>query len=142
MSRSLNHARHNKDACDHIHACGKFPDWTITTSFYCALHYAYSILFPFKDGNTTYNDIDAYFNDHQQHKNKHQATYYLVVTKYFNMATNFKIIKDAAHTARYHDFEHPPEVVRTIRQKLDKIIEFAEAKYIELHPPTPPTPVT
>lgn len=140
MSQPLNHARHNKKACDLLHENGGFPDWVITTAFYSAMHYSYSIIFPCIEDGQTYNDIEAYADDHKHHHTKHGTTVHLVTVKFFAIAASYKLLKDAAHAARYHDFEHPKEVVAKVRKTLDKIIEFVEAKYAELNPKPTPAP--
>ena len=140
MSQSLTHARHNKDACDFLHTDGGYPDWVITTAFYSAMHYAYCIIFPCSEGGKSYNDIESYSNDNKIAPTKHGITTSLVIKKYFSISANYKLLKDAAHTARYHDFNHPPEVVGKIRRALDKISIFCEAEYMRKNPPSPTTP--
>ena len=135
MSQALNHARHNKEAFDLFHENGKFPDWVITTAFYCAMHYAYSIIFPCTESGKTYSDIESYADDHKHYHTKHATTVHLITIKYFAISSSYKLLKDAAHTARYHDFDHPPQVIAKIRKTLDKIISFAESEYAELNPP-------
>ncbi|HMK27181.1 MAG TPA: hypothetical protein VK483_14210 [Chitinophagaceae bacterium] len=136
MSQALNHARHNKQACDLFHSNGNFPDWVITTAFYCAMHYAYAIIFPFEENGVTYQNIESYADANKHLHTKHGTTVHLVTVKHFAIAAHYKLLKDAAHTARYHDFNHPKEVVAKIRKTLDKVIDYAEKKYLELNPPT------
>ena len=43
---SLNHAIHNKEACEYLSKEPKFSDWVITTAFYSALHFIDYKIFP------------------------------------------------------------------------------------------------
>ncbi len=44
-------------------------------------------------------------------------------------------LKDVAHTARYHDYDHPPAVVSKMHRHLEAIQEYAKKKYWEqIHP--------
>jgi hypothetical protein len=136
MSQSLNHARHNRKACDHLHTTGEFPDWVITTSFYCAMHYALAIIFPFDEDGISYTSIEQYYNS-KDFDNKHYATLHLITRKHFAIAEKYKQLKDVAHTARYHDYDHPPVVVSKMRRNLEAIQDYAEKKHIEQSPPQP-----
>lgn len=132
MSQALNHARHNRKACDHLHAAGEFPDWVITTAFYCAMHYALAIVFPYEEDGITYKNIEEYFNNHDS-SSKHSAALHLIRRKHFAIAEKYKQLKDVAHTARYHDYDHPSVVVSKMRKNLDAIQNYAEVKFLEIN---------
>lgn len=139
MSIFLDHARHNKEAFEYLNSSAKFPDWTVTTAFYCAMHYCHAILFPLSENGNTYNDIEEYFNG-TRHANdtKHGLTLALVRRLHPTIGDKYKILKDVAHTSRYQDYQIASPVVALVRRNL-KIIET----YCEniINPPAlPPTP--
>lgn len=135
MRTPLDHARHNKEACDHLHSVSKFPDWVVTTSFYCAMHYAHAIIFPYTELGTTYRNLEDYFNRHKKNGDtKHSVTLGLIQKLHFNISDKYKQLKDTAHTARYHDYDIHPAVVKKMRQNLSRIAEYCEDK---LTPDTP-----
>lgn len=139
MSTPLLHARHNKKACDTLNDAKEFPDWVATTAFYAAMHYVHSILFPLKEGEITYNNIEQYFNKHKRTGDtKHSVTVDLVQKKYMVIADKYKQMKDVAHTARYHDYEIAKPVVDKMRKNLAAIAEFCEVEYAKKHPEIPP----
>src|SRR5687768_17588266 len=111
MSIALNHARHNRKACEHLHTATVYPDWVVTTSFYCAMHYAHAAIFPFEELGTKYQNIEQYFNKHKKvGETKHSVTIDLIQKKHMDIADKYKQLKDTAHTARYHDYELPKPV--------------------------------
>jgi protein associated with RNAse G/E len=118
MSTPLNHARHNKKACEHLDAAKEFPDWVITTAFYCSMHYIHAATFPFAEAGIKYNNI----------------TIDLIHKRHSQIGWRYKQLKDTAHTARYHDYEHPKEVVRAMKNNLKVIEEYCENKCKEKQP--------
>lgn len=128
MNTYLERARHNRKACDHLHKTGEFSDWVVTTAFYCAMHYVYAAIFPFEETGTLYTTFEQYYNKHKTDKStKHSVTLDLAFKKFpSHIAAKYKQIKDAAHTARYQDYTHPPEVVKIIRSNLSKIEQYCE----------------
>jgi hypothetical protein len=127
MSLPLQHARHNKQACDFLNDNGSFPDWVATTAFYCAMHYAHAAIFPFIEVGTTYNNIEEYFNKHKKvGETKHSVTLDLIQKKHFSISAKYHFLKDIAHTARYHDYNIHSEVVKKARRLVNKIEEYCE----------------
>jgi hypothetical protein len=133
MSTPLNHARHNKEACEHLNAVpGKFPDWVVTTAFYCAMHYAHAVIFPYTEVGVTYRNLEEYFNKHKRTGDtKHSVTLDLIRKLHSSIADKYKQLKDTAHTARYHDYELPQPVVSKMRKNLKVIEEYCEAKCLQ-----------
>ncbi len=62
MNTPIDHARHNKQACEYLNDKAIYPDWVTTTAFYCAMHYSYSIIFPLTHEGNEFNNIEQYFN--------------------------------------------------------------------------------
>ena len=142
MSIFLNHARHNKEAFDYLHtAAPKFPDWTVTTAFYCAMHYCYAIIFPLTDANGTYNNIEQYHNSKGGVESKHKMTLILVRNLHPIIGEKYKLLKDVAHTSRYQDYNIPSPVVSQVKKCLKVIEDYCENI---ANPPvaTTPTPST
>jgi hypothetical protein len=127
MSIPLLHARHNKKACDFLNENGGFPDWVATTAFYCAMHYAHAAIFPYKELDTVYYNIEAYFNKHKKSgETKHSVTLDLIQKLHFSISAKYHSLKDIAHTARYHDYNIHSEVVKKARREIKKIEEYCE----------------
>lgn len=135
MSTPLDHARHNRKACDTLHAAKDFSDWVVTTAFYSAMHYFHAVIFPFTELGIVYKSIDEYFNKHKKvGDTKHSVTIDLVQKKHISIADKYKQLKDVAQTARYHDYEILKPVVDKMRKNLKSIEEYCEAEYIKKHP--------
>ena len=140
MRTSLDHARHNKEAFEYLHAAApKYHDWTVTTAFYCAMHYAYAILFPLTDTNGTYNNIEQYYNSQTSSDSKHKLTLSLIRNLHPAIGEKYKILKDVAHTSRYQDYDIASPVVVQVRKYLKAIEDYCEAI---CNPPALPTSPT
>lgn len=128
MSIPLNHARHNKAASEYLFAAeNDFPDWVVTTSFYCAMHYVYAAIFPFTELNVTYANLEAYFNKHKHiGDTKHSVTLGLVQKKHSCIANKYKELKDVAFTSRYQDYLLPKQIVAKVRKNLNTIEKYCE----------------
>jgi hypothetical protein len=91
------------------------------------MHYAHAAIFPFAELEITYNNIESYFNRHKKAgETKHSVTLGLIQKKHFSISSRYHYLKDAAHTARYHDYQIHPEVVKQARQRVRKIEEYCE----------------
>jgi hypothetical protein len=111
----IQHAKHNKDACEHIGKVQNFPDWMITTAFYSALHYIDSKLFPvdytLSDGKKIKcSSLDIYCSLKKKDKGdvpvKHELRKELV-RQLMNedISNRFSRLSDASSTARYRNYE-------------------------------------
>jgi hypothetical protein len=132
MSTFLEHARHNKKAFDYLNSASIYPDWTITTAFYCAMHYSYAILFPLSENGATYRNIEEYYNANKRPNggdSKHGMTLKLVRRYHPTIGEKYKTLKDVAHTSRYHDYNLPNAVVAMVRRNLQVIESYCEGFY-------------
>jgi len=75
----------------HLHSSGEFPDWTVTTAFYCAMHYVYSVIFPCVEHGDNYLNFEAYFEKFKRpNETKHGFTLILLKKKHFSVAEKYK----------------------------------------------------
>ena len=70
-----------------------------------------------------------------QNDNKHGMTLMLVKKLHPTIGEKYKLLKDVAHTSRYHDYNIAQPVVAKVRQNLKVIEEYCENKYKELTTP-------
>jgi hypothetical protein len=136
MANYLNHARHNKEASEYLHKAEAdgFPDWVITTAFYSAIHYSYSIIFPFTEGASTFTVFDDYYKLEKRSgsdKSKHDVTHDLIRKFHLGIEPQFAQLKSAAQTSRYLDYQQHPSAVKRIRKCLSVVSEYCEKKIIE-----------
>lgn len=138
MSIPLDHARHNKKACDKLNELQEFPDWTVTTAFYCAMHYVYAIVFPLTRNGKVYKTFEHYYSQECSSESKHKATHKLLFSGHFSIAEKYKNLMDAAFTSRYHDYEIHPAVVNKMRVNMNKIAEYCEEHCAKASAPSDP----
>lgn len=139
MSISLDHARHNKEAFEYIHSAAKYPDWAVTTAFYCSMHYAYAIMFPLTKDSVVYNNIEQFFNVNKKpNENKHSMTLNMVRQYHPTIGEKYKLLKDVAHTSRYHDYNVDPAVVSKVKRTLKSIEDYCEPICIAKDTPITP----
>jgi len=128
------HAAHNEAACDLLHSSGAFPDWVITTAFYSAMHLVYERLFPLETEDATYADFEGYYAQKYARKaapdkpTKHDATVDLVKTHLPAVASNYRLLKDACHNARYRNYAVKPYEAAVARNQLQNIKERLSKK--------------
>ncbi len=121
------HAAHNEAACDLLHSSGAFPDWVITTAFYSAMHLVYERLFPLEAPGVTYANFEAFYAQSYGRKapvdkpTKHDATVDLVRTHLPAVASNYRLMKDACHNARYRNYAVKPHEAAVARNQLQHI---------------------
>ena len=114
----FDHGDHNKLACDLLATNGNFPDWTITTAFYAALHYVSSKIFPFnytpKPGAATvkFHDIEQWqkFKNYGSAK-RHELTKDLVAVHCTEISEKYEWLLSTSWNARYHHYQHDPQIV-------------------------------
>lgn len=119
-------AKHNEDVCDHLNTNTKFSDWVITTAFYSALHFVSYKLFPIEIKHANQqkyliNDINDYKRRKQSSESKHTLLAQLVSEKLPDISADYDWLKDMAHTARYSNYIHAPEIAAKARGWLKKI---------------------
>ena len=128
MSIFLLHARHNKEAFTYLNDHGGFPDWTITTAFYCAMHYCHAILFPLIENGIEYGNVEHYYNDNKRvGDTKHGLTLRLIRQHHALIAEKYKLLKDVAHTSRYQDYNLPNVIVSKVKRNMKAIEDYCEA---------------
>ncbi len=133
---SLNHARHNKEACEFLnqHKENKFGDWVITTAYYSALHYFHSELFPgsyesqMNGRITNFSSFEHYYNNTNKKKSKHVLLLQLVEENVEDddVIDAFTTLKNLCWTARYKDYCCEPDVVEECYKGIDLISEYCE----------------
>jgi len=111
----IEHAKHNKSACEFLGTVDRFPDWMVTTAFYSALHYMDSKLFPLKyktkSGNSiSFSSLDTYYTFRKKEKPdlpaKHEVRKCLTANNLdSDIASRFERLSDASSTARYSDYK-------------------------------------
>lgn len=126
----LAHAMHNEDVCNHLSLKEEFADWTITTAFYSALHFVSHKIFPFKvkaiEGKMTdIETLDQYYSYSKSLKksiSKHELLLELVGEKLTEETYNYyDWLYSSANTARYHHYQHPPEISNRAITYMNKI---------------------
>lgn len=129
----LNHARHNKEVCDHLDANTEYKDWVITTAFYSAMHYVLSNIFPLDDKdingkNATFGTFDA-FCSHFRIKNgeKHKTIAHLVSVHCNKISTDYDHLKSICWTARYSVYQSNRRVSKSALKSLKAIHKFCDS---------------
>jgi hypothetical protein len=121
------HAAHNEAACDLLNTAGAFPDWVMTTAFYAAMHLVYERLFPLETQDATYANFEGYYAQKYARKaapdkpTKHDATVDLVKAHLPAVASNYRLLKDACHNARYRNYAVKPYQAAVARDQLQNI---------------------
>ncbi len=123
------HAEHNEKACDFLFKDGKYLDWVVTTAFYSALHFVQHEVFPRKIGLITYSSFENYYNGHfnnvKNKPNRHVATINLVFAEIGDDAGHlYKWLHDTCRTARYRNFNTPPDVAKLSKERLFELRTF------------------
>jgi hypothetical protein len=114
---SFEHGEHNQQACDLLHTNGKFPDWTITTAFYAALHFVTSKIFPFSHPPKSSNAINFdNIEQWQKFKNygaakRHELLKDLVANHCHPIHERYEWLLSTSWNARYHHHQHDPLIV-------------------------------
>jgi hypothetical protein len=115
------HGEHNEKACDYLNLNAEFRDWVITTSFYSALHFVSSKIFPFdvpaiEGKKTKIESIDQY---HKYYNNtmgkgrnvsKHELLLDLVETRVSQAFEFYDWLFSIASTSRYSHYQHQAEI--------------------------------
>lgn len=113
------HGSHNEETCTYLNLRPEFKDWVVTTAFYSALHFVASKIFPFKvpaiEGKTTeIFTIDQYYNYSGAKKkniSKHELLLELIEKNFTDNTVNYyDWLLSMATTARYSNYQQPPEI--------------------------------
>lgn len=130
---SLNHARHNKEACDFLRESKKFNDWVVTTAYYSALHYAHCELFPLQcespsSGRVkTYNSFDEIYHERSNKgTSKHGFLLELTEEHIPEISDEFRTLKELCWTARYSNYNVSEQISDACFESLEVISEYCE----------------
>lgn len=109
-TKNLKHAEHNEKVCKHLNKNPDFTDWTITTAFYSALHYAKNKLLPVKvkiaNGEIEYTDFESFYNACKRpNQNKHRFMAEKLEEHHEEIADEYLQMLDASMNARYHNYK-------------------------------------
>lgn len=123
------HGLHNEEACNILHLSGKFPDWTITTAFYAALHFVEYKIFPFTKRIGTEDKRFESFNEWYGHKrwtgdNRHEIMKDLVAEHCPIIHPEYDWLLGESMAARYRHYQFQPEIVNRALSNLQKIKKF------------------
>jgi hypothetical protein len=128
----LNHARHNKDACDYIYTDGNFPDWVVTTAFYSCLHFIKNKLFPLRYTNDfgktkTYNNFEHAVRDLKHHdQTKHEFLAELTEEILEETSDKYRQLMDLCMKARYRNYKITEDEVVFARNVLKEVADECE----------------
>jgi len=118
----LDHARHNRDACDSFIQLGNYNDWVITTAFYSAIHFIDHKLFPLIDyRGRSVSDIGQFSK--MEGVSKHEARILIISLRLPSQNTNFGFLYNQCLTARYINYHVSLETAEKAREKLRLIEE-------------------
>ena len=130
VNERFEHGLHNELACEYLTLNDKFRDWVITTSFYSALHFVSSRIFPFKvpaiEGKkNSIESVDQYYNYIRakvRNISKHEVLLDLV-NKHFSDETIicYEWLLTTATVARYSQYQFQQEIANRAVTYLRKI---------------------
>jgi hypothetical protein len=93
------------------------------------MHYAQAIIFPHQENGTVYKNLDEYFDKNRRvGDTKHGITLNLVRKLHFAISEKYRQLKDAAHTARYNDYQLPSVVVSKMKRHQKAIEGYCEQR--------------
>jgi hypothetical protein len=133
---AFDHASHNLKAHNFIKESQEFPDWEITTAFYCSLKFFEGALFPseyLKPGSEDKNELKEFksYNEYQQiFKRFCQGTPHDAMKRFVRYNTDQKIwscykdLYDLSHNSRYKNYQVEPEELDIVRKSLENIREY------------------
>lgn len=146
--KSLDHAKHNKEACESLFENGLYYDWVITTAFYSALHFIDYKLFPYtiilKGKKVNIQTFDSFFHWYKEMRRlgypdesiisklpanlpPHKVRFFLVEMRYKDeeIVGWYKLLMDDAQNARYKNYKvNQGQAVLALNIHLKKIVKF------------------
>jgi hypothetical protein len=105
------HGEHNEKACDLLFLQRSFPDWTITTAFYAALHFISYKIFPFthkiaSGESLRFDNIEQWQQFKRYTSNKrHELLKELVAVHCDKIYPDYDWLLSLSMTARYHQYQ-------------------------------------
>ncbi|MCR1795356.1 hypothetical protein [Leptospira sp. id769339] len=123
------HAIHNEEVCSLLLKQKAFPDWVVTTAFYSALHYAEDLIFPLKEGDSSYDNISEYkvTLDYSKRISKHDLRLELIKKKLSGIYNEYRWLYEKSHKARYVTYKIDPEAANLAKRYLEKIRNFKKS---------------
>lgn len=133
---SFAHGEHNEQACNLLHTANSFPDWTITTAFYAALHFVTCKIFPFeykvKDkAPLRFTDISAWqtFKNYTSNK-RHELLNDLTAAHCPEIHDKYDWLLGTSYHARYHTHLHSKEIVNRAISYMGDIKKYCDPKKV------------
>lgn len=110
---TLEHACHNKHACEYLGKHSDYSDWIITTAFYSALHFVDYKLFPLKFNSGEKEYVFLRFEDYYGFyvKNitrgigRHKVRLELVEKRLIDIAHQYNKLLNLCTNARYFNYK-------------------------------------
>lgn len=133
---AFDHASHNLLAHNFIKESSKFPDWEITTAFYCSLKFFEGSLFPDsylhpgKEDEGEKRDFKSYNEYKQVFSRFCQGTPHDVMKKFVKYNTTTEIwnsyndLYDLCHNSRYKNYRIDPRDLEIARASLESIRKY------------------
>lgn len=130
---AFDHASHNLKAHHYIKQSNKFPDWEITTAFYCSLKFLEGSLFPEsylhpgKEDEGIRRDFNSYNEYKQVFSRFCQGTPHDIMKKFVKYNTTINIwnsyndLYDLGHNSRYKNYQIDPRDLEIARESLETI---------------------
>lgn len=129
----LDHGLHNEKACTHLELNKEFSDWIITTAFYSALQFVSYKIFPIEictnGRKLNIHDISQYQNlSNKKDLSRHAVLSDLVFKHCSDISEDYDWLKDMSMTARYVNYQHPPEVANKAKTLMLRIKKHCTAE--------------
>ncbi|MGY5847135.1 hypothetical protein ACW6QP_06915 [Salegentibacter sp. HM20] len=132
----FDHASHNLKAHNYIKKSGEFPDWEITTAFYCSLKFFEGSLFPsiYLQPGKEEENIEREFKSYNEYKQVFsrfcQGTPHDIMKRFVKYNTTEEIwrsysdLYDICHNSRYKNYHIEPESLEIAKESLDAIKQY------------------
>lgn len=135
---AFDHASHNLKAHNYIKKAGEFPDWEITTAFYCALKFFEGSLFPntyLHPGKESENEEREFksYNEYKQIFTRFcGGTPHDAMKNFVRYNTSEKVwrsysdLYDLCHNSRYKNYQVKEEDLKIARESLEAIKSYCQ----------------
>lgn len=135
----MDHARHNKNACEFLKGSGEYNDWVVTTAYYSAYHYAINTIFPtelycFKRNKTReFQTFEDYYNSYkdQHKKSRHDCIVQLTGSELGGVKRFIRFLKDECITSRYYNYQVSDDVSEDCISNIKSFSTFCEDRIKE-----------
>lgn len=122
-SNSIEHAKHNEQACNYLSGKSKYCDWAVTTAFYASLHFVRHLMIPHSDpSGITYNCFESfYLTTRCGNETKHSFMKHYVKAHHRTISVQYNQLFDLSHSSRYLNFNVPRKTSTNAKQLLSEI---------------------